>query len=378
MSKLRLHFVFLYTFRNFFWFLIFAITANADPKFDGVLRNASDGTMEAYMIPPFASNHASFIEPLPNGDLVMAWFSGTSEGESNVAIVFSQLKNNSDQWTKAQVVSQRKGYSNQNPVLFHDNKTDVLYLFHSQQEAKKASAGIQSEDSAEIWVLGAKNVTNSTAIQFSPPRVMFKHKGSFDRNRVVVSLRNTWLYPMYYAGGSSKDQTSNLKECVDHDVFSSWLDHPFTASNYLVQPSVVRPKKGNPRLIVFFRDRRAQHVYRAESPDDGKTWTRPSKATLPNNNSGIETSVLSSGNLAIVYNPTTKDRNPLSVSLSDDQGITWKYTRNLEYTKSSNGVEFSYPTLFQDSSGRIHISYTFNRQTIKHRILPNEQWIMQK
>lgn len=330
------------------------------------------------MIPPFASNHASFIEPLPNGDLVMAWFSGTSEGESNVAIVFSQLKNNSDQWTKAQVVSQRKGYSNQNPVLFHDNKTDVLYLFHSQQEAKKASAGIQSEDSAEIWVLSAKNVTNSTAIQFSPPRVMFKHKGSFDRNRVVVSLRNTWLYPIYYAGGSSKDQTSNLKECVDHDVFSSWLDHPFTASNYLVQPSVVRPKKGNPRLIVFFRDRRAQHVYRAESPDDGKTWTRPSKATLPNNNSGIEASVLSSGNLAIVYNPTTKDRNPLSVSLSDDQGITWKYTRNLEYTKSSNGVEFSYPTLFQDSSGRIHISYTFNRQTIKHRILPNEQWIMQK
>lgn len=97
------------------------------------------------MIPPFASNHASFIEPLPNGDLVMAWFSGTSEGESNVAIVFSQLKNNSDQWTKAQVVSQRKGYSNQNPVLFHDNKTDVLYLFHSQQEAKKSSAGIQSE-----------------------------------------------------------------------------------------------------------------------------------------------------------------------------------------------------------------------------------------
>lgn len=70
------------------------------------------------------------------------------------------------------------------------------------------------------------------------------HTGSFDRNRVVVSLRNTWLYPIYYAGGSSKDQTSNLKECVDHDVFSSWMDHPFTASNFLVQPSVVRSKKG--------------------------------------------------------------------------------------------------------------------------------------
>nr|XP_022304336.1 uncharacterized protein LOC111111572 isoform X3 [Crassostrea virginica] len=367
--------------RHVIWFFLCSLIVDADPKFDGVLRNVSDGTMEAYMIPPFASNHASFIEKLPNGDLVMAWFSGTSEGESNVAIVFSQLKNNSNQWTKAQVVSQRKGYSNQNPVLFYDYKMDTLYLFHSQQEAKKSAVvqNPQSEDSAEIWVLSARNVSNTTTIQFSPPRVMFKHKGSFDRNRVVVSLRNTWLYPIYYAGGWIQEQTSNLKECVDHNVFSSWLDHPFPDSNYLVQPSVVRLVKGQPHLSAFFRDKRAESIYRAESPDDGKTWSKPTKTTLPNNDSGIEATVLQSGNLAIVYNPTHKTRNPLSVSLSTDQGKTWKYTRNLELATAGDiGVEFSYPTLFQDASGRIHISYTYNRQTVKHRILPNEQWITQK
>ena len=133
-------------YRHVIWFFLRSLIVDADPKFDGVLRNVSDGTMEAYMIPPFASNHASFIEKLSNGDLVMAWFSGTSEGESNVAIVFSQLKNNSNQWAKAQVVSQRKGYSNQNPVLFYDDKMDTLYLFHSQQEAKK-SAVVQSPQS---------------------------------------------------------------------------------------------------------------------------------------------------------------------------------------------------------------------------------------
>ncbi|XP_061179561.1 uncharacterized protein LOC133188197 [Saccostrea echinata] len=361
------------------WTTVYAMrTVQADPKYDGILRNISDGTMEAYMMPPFASNHASFIEPLPNGDLVMAWFSGISEGMSNVAIVFSQLKNNSNQWSKAQVVSQRKGYSNQNPVFFYDNKTDALYLFHTQQEAKKSQLGTRSEESAEIWVLSALNVTNSSNIRFSPPRVMFKHKGSFDRNRVVVSLRNTWLYPIYYAGGSSKDQSSNLKECVDHNVFSSWLDHPFLDTNYLVQPSVIRPKKGDLRLVAFFRDRRAQYIYKADSSDDGKTWSKPTKTTLPNNNSGIEATVLSSGNFAIVYNPTNKDRNPLSISLSTDQGLTWKYTRNLEYKTDENGVEFSYPTLFQDSTGRIHISYTYNRETVKHRVIPNEQWIMQQ
>lgn len=79
---------------------------------------------------------------------------------------------------------------------------------------------------------------------------------------------------------------------------------------------------GQPHLSAFFRDRRAESIYRAESPDDGKTWSKPTKTTLPNNNSGIEATVLQSGNLAIVYNPTHKARNPLSVSLSTDQGLS--------------------------------------------------------
>ena len=90
---------------------------------------------------------------------------------------------------------------------------------------------------------------NSSVCPYSSNDV-FPHIGSFDRNRVVVSLRNTWLYPIYYAGGSSQEQTSNLKECVDHNVFSSWLDHPFPDSNYLVQPSVVRLVKGDKKPFM--------------------------------------------------------------------------------------------------------------------------------
>ena len=87
------------------------------------------------MIPPFKSNHASFIELLPNGDLVLAWFSGTAEGESDVAIVLSRLPNGTDQWSRAAVLSQRKDFSNQNPVLFYDAKGKMLHLYHTQQPA---------------------------------------------------------------------------------------------------------------------------------------------------------------------------------------------------------------------------------------------------
>ena len=92
-------------------------TPHPGVKFDGVLREVGDGRINAHMIPPFTCSHASFIERGGDEDSkVMAWFSGTKEGQSDVAIVVSCLQQTADglgQWTKATVVSQRKGYSNQ-------------------------------------------------------------------------------------------------------------------------------------------------------------------------------------------------------------------------------------------------------------------------
>ena len=68
-------------------------------------------------------------------------------------------------------------------------------------------------------------------------------------------------------------------------------------------------------------------------------------------------------------------RNPLVISISDDEGLTWTRTRILEIANATNNVEFSYPSLFQEPHGQIHVSYTYNRDTIKHKIIPNEAWI---
>ena len=65
----------------------------------------------------------------------MAWFSGEKEGASNCSIAIATLTANSNQWSPGRVVSWRVGYSNQNPVLFQDNTTGILHLFHSQQPA---------------------------------------------------------------------------------------------------------------------------------------------------------------------------------------------------------------------------------------------------
>lgn len=318
------------------------------------------------MIPPFLSNHASFLEYLPTGELLMAWFSGVKEGANNCSIVLSRLNNT--QWSKAVLVSRREGFSNQNPVLFFDPTKQTLYLFHSQQPASTEDLG-SSEDKAHIWMLQS---FDGRGIKWTAPTLLFGKDGSFDRNRIISTLDGSWLYPIYYSVAGDKNQHSAIEISQDH---ATWKPYSVKDSNYLVQPSVIRPKPGEKHLLAYFRDRRAGNVYFSTSDDEGKVWAAPAKTKLPNNNAAIQATVLQNGHIAIVYNPTHKDRYPLRISISEDGGNTWTYHRDLETGPSTaNAIEYSYPTLLQSPDGYIHVSYTYNRETIKY-VKFKEDWI---
>jgi predicted neuraminidase len=55
--------------------------------------------------------------------------------------------------------------------------------------------------------------------------------------------------------------------------------------------------------------------------------------------------------------------------MSVDDGRTWSKPLELE----SNPGEYSYPSIFQATDGKIHIIYTFRRYSIKH-VEMNEDW----
>jgi predicted neuraminidase len=131
----------------------------------------------------------------------------------------------------------------------------------------------------------------------------------------------------------------------------------------IIQPSILRG--GDNTLFVLARStRRIGQICRANSADGGLTWS-PAEAveSLPNPNSGIDAVTLADGRHALVHNPTHMGRTPLILSISADDGGTWKTVSVLE----DEPGEYSYPAVIQAVDGSVHTTYTWRRQKIRHR-----------
>jgi predicted neuraminidase len=85
---------------------------------------------------------------------------------------------------------------------------------------------------------------------------------------------------------------------------------------------------------------------------------------LPNPNSAVDAVMLKDGRALLVYNHTSRGRSPLNVAVSQD-GRTWQAAVTLE----NEPGEYSYPAVIQTRDGRVHLTYTWKRQRIKHVVL---------
>ena len=86
----------------------------------------------------------------------------------------------------------------------------------------------------------------------------------------------------------------------------------------------------------------------SESKDEGLTWGpvgahRPAQPRL----AGSTRVRLANGHWVLIYNDTTKGRNSLAVSLSEDEGKTWSRSRGT--WKSTTRARYHYPA---DHPGR--------------------------
>lgn len=389
---------------------------------DGKIRKSINDSsrVEAFISSNLVQNHAANLLPLENGDLLCVWFAGTQEGMSDIHIYMSRLNKGEQEWSEALRLSDDSTRSEQNPVLFPAPDGKLWLLYTAQKSGNQNTAIIRyriSEDNGYTW----------GAIE-----TLFDTPGTFIRQPIIVLDNGEWLLPIWYCYTSPGEKWTGNKDVsavkISKDEGKTWEEYEVPNSLGCVHMNIEKLEDG--RLLALFRSRWADSIYSSYSTDNGRTWSEPTPTELPNNNSSIQFTKLNNGHLALVFNNMNAEncterrtslydeiededdtssasaalaiedekkaeersafwgapRAPMTIAISEDNGKSWPYMKNLEigdgYAMTNNSKdklnrEYSYPTIKQTKDGKIHIAYTYFRQAIKY-VSISEDWVKAK
>ena len=94
----------------------------------------------------------------------------------------------------------------------------------------------------------------------------------------------------------------------------------------LLEPSCIQLKDG--RIVMLMRAELAGYLWRSESVDQGRTWSKAWQTSIPNPTSAIQLIRLADGRIALLHNACGEvgkmiRRDPLSIWISEDEMKTW-------------------------------------------------------
>lgn len=325
-------------------FLVSSTVAAAEPA---VLSSAF-----IYEQAPYPSCHASTIVQTSGGQMVAAWFGGTAEKNPDVGIWLARWEQGA--WTPSVEVAngvQSDGtrHPTWNPVLFQPKRGPLL-LFYKVGPSPQTWWGElrSSPDGGRTW----------SAARRLPDGILGPIK-----NKPVQLADGTILAP---TSTETNERPSKWRVHFERstDGGKTWSATPPLNDGVelgAIQPSILF--HGGSRLQAVGRTRQGR-VFETWSDDLGKNWRPLALLELPNPNAGTDAVTLQDGRHLLVYNNTPKGRTPLNVAISKD-GRSW---RNVVELENAPG-EYSYPAVIQASDGRIHVTYTWKRQRIKHVVL---------
>ncbi|HUR57591.1 MAG TPA: sialidase family protein [Opitutaceae bacterium] len=309
---------------------------------------------------PYPECHASTIVETSAGKFVAAWFGGTKERNPDVGIWVAPLERGG--WQAAKEVAngvQADGsprLPTWNPVLFQAPQ-GPLFLFYKVGASPSRWWGMvkTSTDGGLTWSEASR----------LPEGILGPVK-----NKPVILPDGAWL-----SGSSTEGNPAGwlVHFELSRDAGATWQKlGPVGKGPGLdaIQPSILLHANG--ALQAVCRSKQGV-VAQTWSKDGGKTWTPLTAIDLPNPNSGTDAVTLKDGRHLLVYNHSAHraeeakgDRFPLDVAVSSD-GLHWKHVLTLDSEPVGSG--YAYPAVIQASDGRVHVTYTFGRKTIKHVIL---------
>jgi predicted neuraminidase len=315
-----------------------------------------------YLSAPFPSAHASTIVETPQG-LVASWFGGTAEKNPDVGIWVSRHRDGT--WSAPVEVangvqSERTRHPTWNPVLFQVDGGPLL-LFYKVGPSPRDWWGMvmASADHGASWTTSAKLPDGLLGpIRAKPvalPDGTVLAGSSTEHDGWIVHMERFtpprgdssaagWVRWLSTAAAWTKSGPLNTKG-------------EFGA----IQPAILLH---GPQTIQILNRSTQKVITESWSTDGGATWGPMRATTLANPSAGVDAVKLPDGRFVLVYNPSAKDRHTLSLAISTD-GKSW--TRALDLDQGPG--EYSYPAMIVARDGRIHVTYTWRRERIKHAVV---------
>jgi predicted neuraminidase len=371
-------------------------------------------------------NHASMVVELPGGELLTCWFHGSGERTADdVVVLGARLRKGAREWSKPFLMADTPGYPDTNTTMFVDPKQRLWLLWptilanewHTALMKYKVSADYSREGSPRWEVSEVLHVT---------PGAEFAEAVARDADRIIASgTVNAQMTA--YLEKRKKDASDKLSRrlgwmtrahpfvldgtrlivplysdgfdfslmAISDDWGVTWKTSAPLVGPGNIQPTLALRKDGT--LVAYMRDNGPppKRLMVSRSTDRGETWSAVEDTDRPNPGSGAEVLVLRSGSWVLIYNDLERDRHRLAVSLSEDEGRTWRWTRYLERdadpsTDAARG-QYHYPSIIQAADGTLHATYSYfappgsvapdaqkrlPRKSIKHAHF-NEAWIRQ-
>ena len=370
---------------------------------------ATEGRLHAELIFPLHTqhNHAPGIVECPNGDLLVSWYRGSGERSADDVAVYGAWRRRDERgWSEPFLMADRPGFPDCNTCLWLDRQ-QRLWLFWPTVLANswescltnfRVATVCHSTNGPPQWdreglILLKPDDFSAEANRLldewlatieEPARTLVRQRVESVRMRLSDKLfqRLGWqprckplqlpsgriLLPLY------SDTFSISIMAISDDEGVTWYAGKPLIGFGNIQPTVLRRNDGT--LVAYMRENGMRRRIRvAYSRDDGYSWSPVTETDLPNPGSGLDGVRLSNGHWLLVYNDTVSGRNSLAVSVSDDEGQSWKWTRHLERHAAGS---YHYPAVIEGRDGTIHAVYSYfvpEGKSIKYAAF-NEQWVM--
>ena len=379
--------------------------------FTGFLLIAQEEMKKDAIIFPYQELHvhSSSIIELPNGDMMACWFEGSGERKANdVQVKGARLKKGTTAWSEPFVMADTPGQPDCNPVLFVDSNDKLILYWVVVQANQWENSVLKYRSSIDYMKKGAPNWNWQDVILLKPGEEFAKtieekfrsmksrdlawaeyapryetmvHDAAKDKKKRETGWM-TRIHPIILPSGRIllplySDGFNMSLVAISDDEGVSWKPSLPIVGYGNIQPSIVQKKDGS--LVAFMRDNgdAPGRILKSTSKDDGYSWTVAEKSDIINPGTSVDAIKLKDGTWVMVYNDIESDRYSVAVSLSDDEGQTWKWTKRLERDDTKKG-SFSYPSVIQTKDGLIHVSYSYridqDKKTIKV-VTFNADWV---